>query len=132
MRRQADINVTPLIDVFLTLLIIFMVITPTQSVGLDTQIPHPALDRKDSKAATTRNTVIVVSIGRDLSVRINRELAARERLGSRLGEIFKNRGDLTLFLQGDNELTFDEIASIIDLAKKSGAERIGLLTGAIF
>jgi biopolymer transport protein ExbD len=58
-------------------------------------------------------------------------VVTRENLGGRLSEIFKNRGDRTIFLQGDMQLTFDEVVSIIDIAKKSGAERIGLLTGAI-
>jgi biopolymer transport protein ExbD len=131
MRRQVDINVTPLIDVFLTLLIIFMIITPTQSTGLDARIPHSPLDRGDTQATRSNNTAIVVSVGRDLSVRINHELVAREKLGGRLSEIFRNRGDRTLFMQGDIELPFEAMISIIDLAKKSGAERIGFLTGSI-
>ncbi|HVN82933.1 MAG TPA: biopolymer transporter ExbD [Terriglobia bacterium] len=131
MRTQDEINVTPLIDVFLTLLIIFMVITPIQSKGLDTQIPRPGSERDVLESQKTENPAIVVSVGRDLSLRINQEVVAREKLGGRLSEIFKNRGDRTLFLRGDMELPFDEIVSIIDLAKKSGAECIGLLTGAI-
>jgi biopolymer transport protein TolR len=121
---KADVNVTPMIDILLVLLIIFMVISPTHSMGLDSQVPRldPDLPAKDSEEA------LVLSIGEDLSVAINQELVKNEVLSARLGGILRSRTDRTVFVQAAPELAFEVVAAIIDLLKEAGAERIGIMT----
>jgi biopolymer transport protein ExbD len=124
MMPRAEINVTPFIDILLVLLVIFMTISPNLPAGLDTAVPQPS---PDSKAAP-RNDVIVLSLDRSGTVRINQDEIETSQLGRRLQEIFKTRADHTLFLQADNDLLFNDVAQIIDTAKGAGAGQLGLMT----
>ena len=115
------INVTPLIDVLLVLLIIFMVITPTQSVGLGAAIPQPASDSRNAERT------VVVQIDKQLGVSINSEPVTMERLGDRLGEIFRSRAERVVFVKADREVEFLHVARAIDIAKGAGITTVGLL-----
>src|SRR5262245_1747902 len=121
---KADVNVTPMIDILLVLLIIFMVISPIHSVGLDSQVPRLDLEptAKDSEEA------LVLSIGEDLSVTINQEPVKNELLRARLSGILRSRTDRTVFVQAAPGLAFEVVAAIIDVLKEAGAERIGVMT----
>jgi biopolymer transport protein ExbD len=123
---KSDINITPLIDVLLVLLVIFMVITPVNSTGLGTNVPQPASDA----TRIAPNEPIVLSIDRDSRISINREAIDSTMLSARLREIMQSRADRTMFVQGDSNLDFNEVAHVIDVAKGAGAERIGLMTEA--
>jgi len=122
---KGEINVTPMIDVLLVLLIIFMVISPTLSVGLDSQIPksssEPALEIRPDEA-------IVISMKDDLSIQINQESVPVREFQDRLRVFLKSRTDRSVFLQADSDLSFEAVAAIIDGARSAGADRIGLLT----
>ena len=123
---KGEINVTPMIDVLLMLLIIFMVISPVRSAGLDSQIPHSNPD--DAQSRDEPDEVIVVSIHRDLSIQINHQTISPPLLQGRLKAILKSRTDRSLFIQADSELPFEAVAATIDSARGAGADRIGLWT----
>jgi biopolymer transport protein TolR len=126
-RPKSDINITPLIDVLLVLLVIFMVITPLESTGLQTNIPQSATTATPKQP----DEALILVMGGSGSLRINQEELSLTALASRLQEIFRTRADRTLFVQADNELLFDDVARLIDIAVGAGATRVGLLTEAL-
>ena len=120
----AEINVVPLIDVLLVLLVIFMIIPHTQK-GLKTELPQPP--PKDD-AARPDPEVIVVQVLPDGSVRINEERVNWEDLGNRLEQIFKLRQNRVAFVRGDAGLEFQMMAKAIDIMVAAGVTSVGLMT----
>src|SRR5712671_3284907 len=117
--QNADINVTPLIDVLLVLLIIFMVITPLTPKGLEALVPQPPPPNQP-QTDTDRTVVVQVKQTPDGSkpkLKINQEDVTWDNLGTRLTDIFKTRAERVMFVKGDPEVEFQNVALVIDTAR---------------
>jgi biopolymer transport protein TolR len=129
----ADINVTPMIDVLLVLLIIFMVITPLTPKGLDALVPQPPKDQQKQQEPNERTVVVQLmrGAGDKPALKINQDDVTWENLEGRLNDIFKTRAEKVMFVKADPELTFNDVAQVIDIAHSAGVDKVGLITAKI-
>ena len=126
---QANINVTPLIDVLLVLLIIFMVITPLTPKGLDALVPQPP--KQPQKQSEPDQRTIVVQVLKNNTIKINQDDVTIDKLQGRLEDIFKTRAEKVAFVKGDEDLTFADVAQVIDKVHAAGVDKVGLITAKI-
>ena len=122
--QKAQINITPMIDILLVLIIIFMVITPLTPCGLRTLVPQPA---PAGREATPRTSDIVITVCAD-GVRLNQELVDVGRLNERLSHLFRVAPDHVIFVRGEKGLDFGAVANVIDIANGAGLTRVALMT----
>jgi biopolymer transport protein TolR len=126
---KADINMTPMIDVLLVLIIIFMVITPLTPKGLEALVPQPPPPNSKPNTSDQRTVVIVIDANHNMS--INSEATDEAKLGGRLEEIFKTRAERVVFVKGDPSLDFQWVAKAIDIAHGAGIDKVGLMTAKV-
>jgi biopolymer transport protein ExbD/biopolymer transport protein TolR len=119
----SEMNVVPLIDILLVLLVIFMII-PVYHKGLDALIPQESAQPEKIH----NEDVVVVQVLADGTLRINQEPVAFDALGPRLEEVFKLRASRTAFIRGDKPVEFGVVANVIDVMHTSGIASVGLLT----
>jgi len=125
---RSEINVTPLVDVVLVLLIIFMVVTPLLQMGYDVNVPPKAT--AEASAVISKEQLVVTQISAE-KVYLNREEIDVKQLPLRLTEILKHRRDKTVFYSADDEINYGVVMATMDLIRNAGAERIGIITDKV-
>ena len=121
---RSEIYITPLVDVVLVLLIIFMVMTPVLLKKLDLNVP----EKVDTDVQVTASEQLVVSVAADSSVSINKEPVPRDALGAKLSELLQSRRDKVVFFDVDDTANYADVVAVMDVTRGAGAKVLGIMT----
>ena len=129
---NSDINVTPMIDILLVLLITFMAITPVSPKGLNALVPQPPKNPSSSQPDDSTIVVQITAAGPgNAAYKINETDFSKEALEPKLLEIFSTRANKVMFIKGDPAIDYSKVTEVIDFGHQAGVDNIGLITPKI-
>jgi biopolymer transport protein ExbD/biopolymer transport protein TolR len=125
----ADINVTPMVDIMLVLLIIFMVVTPMLQKGVSVDLAKTKNPREMREA--DRDDAVVVAVTRDAKIFLNADQLNKEQLGPKIQDILISKVDKTVYIKSDRRARYGEVVDVVDTVRSAGVDTLGLLTTRI-
>jgi len=125
----ADINVTPMVDIMLVLLIIFMVVTPLLQKGVSVDLAKTKNPREMREA--DRDDAIIVAVTRDGNIFLHDDRLSKDQLNEKIKDLLQSRVDKTVYVRSDRRAKYGEVVDVVDIVRASGVDALGLLTAKV-